>query len=283
MLTNFSENEKEFFRKILVEFDTRIDGREKLTMRNFEIFEDVIPSCFSSLKIRLTDYDKEILITIKGELQNEKSNKNKNDRNDIDIQEDYDTNDSIILNIDSINKIEDIKLKQKIEDQIRKLVLRKLDKNLFFLKDNKGENTNYNWKLYIDVLIFDSVKITYLQIISLAIKKALFNLKLPNLVFFKNEINGLIEYDLAENYENEAFMAKEIYIDFHNKIPDVYVFSLINNNAYLDPNDEEEVNSNSIIIASKLNGKIENIESIGSSVELNKIMEVSNIIKNLGE
>ena len=55
-------------------------------------------------------------------------------------------------------------------------------------------------------------------------------------------------------------MAKEINIDFQNKIPDLYIFSLINNVAYLDPNDEEEVNSNSIIIASKLNGKIENIE-----------------------
>jgi len=274
MLTNYSENEKEFFKKIIIDFDTRIDGREKLTMRNYEITEDVIPSCFSSLRLKLIDYDKEILITIKGELlkENNKTQENSNL-----------TNESIILNIDSINKIEDIKLKQQIEENIRNLILRKLDQNLFFLKDNKGEITNYNWKLYIDVLIFDSVKITYLQIISLGVKKALLNLKLPNLIFFKNEITGIIEYDLAENYENEEVMAKEINIDFQNKIPDLYIFSLINNVAYLDPNDEEEVNSNSIIIASKLNGKIENIESIGSSVELNKIMEVSNTIKNLVE
>ena len=100
MLTNYSENEKEFFKKIIIDFDTRIDGREKLTMRNYEITEDVIPSCFSSLRLKLIDYDKEILITIKGELlkENNKTQENSNL-----------TNESIILNIDSINKIEDIK------------------------------------------------------------------------------------------------------------------------------------------------------------------------------
>lgn len=271
MLTNFSEHEKEFFKKIITDFDVRIDGREKLKIRNYKITEDVIPSCLSSLKLKLIDFDKEILITIKGELQKENLNTSPEEKE----------NENIFLNLDSINKIEDIKLKQQIEEHIRNLILRKLDQNLFSLKDNKGENTNYYWRLFIDVLIFDTIKITYLQVISLAVKKALLNLKLPNLVFFKNEITGAIEYDLAENYESDLVMAKDININFLNKIPDVFVFSLINNVAYLDPSDEEEVNSNSIIIASRLNGKIENIESIGSSVELNKIMEVSDTIKNL--
>ena len=270
MSTNYSENEKEFFKKIITDFDVRIDGRDKLSMRNFVITNDIIPSCFSSLKLKLADYDKEILITIKGELQ--KENFNNSDEN---------SNEFVLLNIDSINKIDDIKLKLQIEEHLKNLILRKLDQNAFILKDNNGEKTNYNWRLFIDVLIFDSIKISYLQIISIAVKKALLNLKLPNLVFFRNEITGASEFDLAENYENDSIKAKEIAMDFDNKIPDVYVFSLINNNAYLDPNDEEEVNSNSIIIASKLNGNLENIESVGSSVELNKIMEVSNTIKNI--
>ena len=169
MSTNYSENEKEFFKKIITDFDVRIDGRDKLSMRNFEITNDIIPSCFSSLKLKLVDYDKEILITIKGELQKENCSN---------------SDEFVLLNIDSINKIEDIKLKLQIEEHLKNLILRKLDQNAFFLKDNNGERTNYNWRLFIDVLIFDSIKISYLQIISIAVKKALLNLKLPNLVFF---------------------------------------------------------------------------------------------------
>lgn len=273
MATNFSENEKEFFNRIITQFDVRMDGREKLEVRDFQIFEDVIPSCFSSLKLKLTNYDKDILITIKGELQKEK---------DLNTENNESENHSIFLSIDSINKIEDMKLKVNIEETLRNLILEKLEKNLFCLRDNKGDLTNYSWRLFIDILVFDSIKITYLHPICFGIKKALVNLKLPNLVFFRNEITGAIEFDLAENYEGEnSAMAKDINIDFENKIPDMFVFSVINNEAYLDPSDEEEVNSDSIIVLTKLNGEIENVESIGSSVELQKIFEISNKIKNL--
>jgi len=267
MLVNFSENEREFFKKLLCDYDIRADGRDRLSIRSLDISQNVIPSSFSSLKIKLIDSNKEILIAIKADLL-----KFKNEEKICDLNF---TN----VNIDSINKIEDINLKNEIEDYIKNLILNKIDNKIFFLKNENNENTEYYWRLYIDVFLFDSVKITYLQIISLGVKQALLYLKLPKLIFFKNEISGISEYDLIENYKDISEQEKEVPLPL-NEIPDILVFSLINNTLYIDPSDEEESISNSIIIASKLNQNLESIQSIGSSVDLNKILDISNILKN---
>ena len=267
MLANFSENEKEFFKKLLCDYDIRADGRDRLSIRSLEVKTDVIPSCFSSLKIKLVDSNVEILIAIKADLMK------------LNNQEDIQDMTFTTVTLDSMNKIDDIKLKNEIEEYLKQLILNKIDKNIFFVKNESNENTENYWKLSIDVFIFDSIKITLLQIISLGIKQALLNLKLPKLIFFKNEISGISEFDLIENYKNISEMEKENSLPFNN-IPDILVFSLMNNVIYVDPNDEEEAISNSIIIASKINKNLESIQSIGSSVDLNRIMDITNIIKN---
>jgi len=267
MMVNYSENEKEFFKKLINDYDIRADGRDRLSIRSLEIKNDVIPSSFSSLKIKLLDSNKEILIAIKADLLKLKNNDAINEINFTNVS------------VDSINKIEDINLKIEIEDYLNSLILNKIEKNVFFIKNENNENTDHYWRLYIDVILFDSIKITYLQIISLGIKQALLNLKLPKLIFFKNEISGMSEFDLIENYKDISEFEKEDSLSF-NEIPDILVFSLMNNNLYVDPSDEEESICNSIIIASKVNKNLDSIQSIGSSVDLNKIMDISNIIKN---
>lgn len=264
MLVNFSENEREFFKKILSDYDIRADGRDRLSIRSLDIKQDIIPSCFSSSKIKLIDSNKEILFVIKADLMKIKGKENP---------------EFTSISIDSMNKIEDLKLKSEIEEYIRNLILAKIDRKIFFIKNENNEITEFYWKLYIDVFIFDTVKLTYLQVIALGIKQALLNLKLPKLIFFKNEISGISEFDLIENYKDISETDKESNLPF-DAIPDILVFSLINNVLYVDPSDEEEAISNSIIIASKIDKKLESIQSIGSAVDLNRILDITNIIKN---
>lgn len=269
-MTNYSENEKEFFKKILCDFDIRADGRDKLSIRNLEFKYDIIPSCYSSIKVKLVDTEKEMIIAIKGDL--------------IKATEDTQQNseiEHITLNVDCMNKIEDMNIKIEIEDYIKNLVLKKIHKNFFYVLNENNENSGYYWKLYIDVFLFDNIKITLLQIISLGIKQALLNLKLPKLIFFKNEISGVTEFDLIENYKDVCDVEKEIPIE-NIDIPDILVFSLLNNVIFMDPTDEEESISNSIIISSKNNQSLDSLQSIGTSVDLNKIMDISNIISNFG-
>jgi exosome complex RNA-binding protein Rrp42 (RNase PH superfamily) len=267
MLVNFSENEREFLKKILSDYDIRADGRDRLSLRSLELKPDSIPSCFGSLKIKLVDSNKEILFAIKADLLKAQS------------QTAHENLDFFSISLDSMNKIEDLKLKSEIEDYIRNLILAKINKEIFFVKNDNNEITEYYWRLYIDVFIFDSVKITYLQLISLGVKQALLNLKLPKLIFFKNEISGISEFDLIENYQDVSEADKEVNLAFA-AIPDILVFSLINNVLYLDPSDEEEAISNSIIIASKVGKNLESIQSIGSVVDLNRIFDITDIIKN---
>lgn len=265
MLVNFCENEREFFKKILSDYDIRADGRDRLSLRSLELKQNLIPSCFSSLKIKLLDSNKEILFAIKADLLKLNST---SARENLDFTS---------ISIDSMNKIEDLKLKSEIEGYVKNLILAKICKEIFFVKNENNEATEYYWKLYIDVFIFDTVKITYLQAISLGVKQALINLKLPKLIFFKNEISGISEFDLVENYKDVSESEKEVNLPFEN-IPDILVFSLINNQLYVDPSDEEEAISNSIIIASKVGKRLESIQSIGSTVDLNRIMDITNII-----
>ena len=267
MLVNFSENEREFFKKIICDYNIRADGRDTLSIRSLEIKPEIIPSCFSSLKIKLVDSNKEILFAIKADLLRIKS------------PAALEGIEFASISIDSMNKIENLKLKIEIEEFIRNLILAKIDKNIFFVKNENKEITDFYWKLYIDVFIFDTIKISYLQVISLGIKQALLNLKLPKLIFFKNEISGVSEFDLIENYKDVSEKDKESNLPFE-AIPDILVFSLMNNVLYVDPSDEEEAISNSIIIASKVDKKLESIQSIGSAVDLNRIFDITNIIKN---
>ena len=69
----FSENEIAFFKQLLLDFDVRIDGRNKMDIRKYSIEKNNINNCFSSIKLTYNNSKNDIIFAIKGEL---KLNKN---------------------------------------------------------------------------------------------------------------------------------------------------------------------------------------------------------------
>ena len=49
-MNQFSENEIAFFKQLLLDFDVRIDGRNKMDIRKYNIEKNTINNCFSSVK-----------------------------------------------------------------------------------------------------------------------------------------------------------------------------------------------------------------------------------------
>jgi exosome complex RNA-binding protein Rrp42 (RNase PH superfamily) len=260
MLTNYSENEKIFFKKILLDYDIRIDGRDKLEIRDYQITKDIIPSCLSSIKISYNNYQKDILLTIKGEITD-----NINDK-------------LLNISIDSMYKQDDInnKIKKEIENYIDILILSKIDKSNF----NINNSNQYYWKLYIDIFIFDYLQLSLLQLISIGIKELLYNIRLPKLILFKNNITNNIEYDIIETYEDISEQDK-IYLLDRLQISDIYIFAIINNSLYLDPIEEETSICNCLIIVSSNNTIINSIQSVGTSIDIQQMFDISSIIKSI--
>ena len=67
-MAHYSENEIAFFNQLVHEYDIRIDGREKMEFRNYLITNDIITTCFSSLKISYNNSKNEIIFAVKGEV-----------------------------------------------------------------------------------------------------------------------------------------------------------------------------------------------------------------------
>lgn len=262
---NYSQNELDFFRTLLFDYDIRIDGRTKLSIRDYDMLTDVIPSCLSSLKLTYNDNQKEILFTVKGEIVHGGGDLHGLRREKL-----------LSVSVDSMYKIEDLKLKKEVENQIENLLLSKISFDA--LKVNKSSDEFY-WKLYIDVYIFDVLKVSLLQMLMLGIKHLLKNVKLPRVVVFTNEITGNKEFDLVELYEDVAEQEKEYVMEVD--VPDVFVFAILNNNIFLDPTEEEFSISSSTVIISSHKGRVEEVQSLGSSVDIHKIQEFSAIIQSL--
>ena len=111
-MAHYSENEISFFNQLLYEYDIRIDGREKMEIRNHEIKQDIVTTCFSSLKICYNNSKNEIFFAIKGELV-PTSTINENNK-------------VINLNIDSIQKSnENTKVKSQIENILNSMLIEK--------------------------------------------------------------------------------------------------------------------------------------------------------------
>lgn len=261
-MLNYSQNELDFFRTLLFDYDIRVDGRNKLTMREFYTQSDVIPSCLSSLKISYNDNQKEILFAVKGEIIPKSS-----------LKDDK----LLYVSVDSMYKIDDAKLKREIENHIENLILSKISYD--HLKINKAHE-EYYWRLYVDIYIFDLLKMNLLQLLMVGVKTVIKNVKLPGLVLFTNEITGNVEFDLLEVYQDVSEKEKEYSLNEDLSIPDVYIFAVINNTIFLDPNEEEFSIADSIVIISSHNDKITNVQSIGSSVDIQKLQDISSLIKS---
>jgi len=263
-LLNYSQNEIEFFRTLLFDYDIRVDGRNKLTLRDHNLYLEVLPSCLSSLKITYMDNQKEILFAIKGEIVSRDS---------------FRSNDKLIsVSLDSMYKIEDVKSKKHIEDLIEELILSKIDKDALRINQNFED---FYWKLYVDIYVFDVIKMSLLQLLMIGVKAALRNISLPRLSVFTNEITGNKEYDLVEVYEDVSELEKEFSLRELIKVPDVFVFAILNNSIFLDPTEEEFSIATTIVIISSYEGKVTNFQSIGSNVDLQLINDISGLIKSL--
>ena len=274
----YSDNEIAFFKQLLLDFDIRIDGRDKTQIRKYDIEQNVINNCFSSLKMIYNNSKNEIIFTIKGELVKENlEDKNKEE------EKNNENNLKIIINIDSMAmtnrgpSAEEYKIiKNKMESLINKLMISKINTNSLII--NKDEPKLY-WKLYLDIFVFDDLRMSLFQLISIGIKNTLLNVKVPKMIIFRNEIDDKFEYDLRKNYEDLTIEDSEKKINF--SVPNIYVFSIVNNNLYLDPCDEEIIITPSNLYISEENKKILNIESVGDSADPILYTQIREIIKNI--
>ena len=267
---NFSENEIAFFKQLLLDFDIRIDGRNKMDIRKYAIEKNTINNCFSSVKLTYNNTKNEIIFAVKGELIKEDEEKSQD-------------NLRIELNISSMSmnskgqNTEDLKLvKNKMESLINKLMISKINTDCLIINE---KNPKLCWKLYLDIFVFDDLRISLFQLISIGIKETLLNIKVPKIIPFQNEVDDKFEYDLMQNYKDLTMEDSEEKIKFD--IPNIYVFSIFNNNLYLDPCDEELIITPSKVYISEFNKRILNIESIGDSVEPILYSQISDIIQNL--
>ena len=271
-MNQYSENELAFFKQLLLEYDVRVDGRKKMEKRKYKIEYDIINNCFSSLKLTYNNSKSEMIFAIKGELLKEEEQ-----------TEDSNYSDKIVVSINSMayktSQSEEYKTtKNKMEYLINNLIVSKISTDSLFID---GSSQKMSWKLYLDIFIFDELRMSLFQLISIGVKKILENVKVPKLKVFQNEIENNIEYDLKTNYEDIKYEDSEEKIKLD--IPNVYSFAILNNFLYLDPSDEELMITSCSLYLNEKNKKILNVESIGDSVDPVLYSQLSNIINNLQE
>ncbi len=119
-----------------------------------------------------------------------------------------------------------------------------------------------------------------LQLLFIGVRSLINNLKVPRLVIFTNKITGNKEFDLIEVYQDVSENEKEMLLFDSLILPDVYVFAILKDSILLDPNEEEFTIASSIVIVSSHKEKIINVQSIGSSVDVNKLHEISILVKS---
>lgn len=265
-MKNYSDNESEFFKTILLDYDIRTDGRNKLALRNFEIIHNVLPSCLSSVKLTYEENQKEILFAIKGDIVH------------LDSSFDASREKLFQVSIDTMYKLDDPKLKKQLENYIETLTFGKISIDAFKVDKN---NNNYFWKFYLDIYVFDTLKMSLLQILAIGVKNVIKKIKTPRIVLFTNEITGAKEYDLIENYEDVTESEKEIALFEEIELPEIFVFAEFNNTVYLDPTEEETSVASSMVIVSSFKDKTTSIQSIGASVDIQKILDLNSLLKDI--
>lgn len=265
-MNHYSTNEINFFKLLLLEHNIRIDGREKMSMRKYDIQLDIVTTCFASLKLSYyNNSKKEILFAVKGEIKALSSLSSLQDA------------ELITINIETMGKTDDsvLKAKSEIEALLNELMISKLSKESFIIPES---NPQLVWKFYVDIYIFDDIQLSLFQLLAIGIRKVLKKIRLPKVITLYNEITKTNEYDLQSNYADLPDNQCEYLLKL--SIPKVYCFSLINNTLYLDPTDEECYVANCIIFLSELNNEIIRVQSIGSNVDPSIMLDLGKIILN---
>ena len=271
-MNQFSENEIAFFKQLLLDFDVRIDGRDKMDIRKYYIEKDIINNCFSSIKLTYNNSKNEMIFAIKGELIKENQETLNEENNKVNNKIELNIN-SMSMNIKGQNAEESKAIKNKMESLFNKLMISKINTDCLIINENKPK---LYWKFYLDIFIFDDLRMSLFQLIAIGIKETLLNVKVPKMIAFQNEVDEKFEYDLMQNYKDMTMEESEEKIKL--EIPNIFVFSIFNNNLYLDPCDEELIITPSNLYISEYNKKILNIESIGDSVEPILYSQISDII-----
>ena len=271
-MNQFSENEIAFFKQLLLDFDVRIDGRDKMDIRKYYIEKDIINNCFSSIKLTYNNSKNEMIFAIKGELIKENQEAINEENNQENKKIELNIN-SMSMNTKGQNAEESKAIKNKMESLFNKLMISKINTDCLIINENKPK---LYWKFYLDIFIFDDLRMSLFQLIAIGIKETLLNVKVPKMIAFQNEVDEKFEYDLMQNYKDLTMEESEEKIKL--EIPNIFVFSIFNNNLYLDPCDEELIISPSNLYISEYNKKILNIESIGDSVEPILYSQISDII-----
>ena len=195
-MSQYSDNEITFFKQLLLDYEVRLDGRNTMEIKKYDIEQNVINNCFSSLRMTYNNSKNEMIFTIKGELVKGKIEEN-NTNNDNDLK--------ILINIDSMSMTnrgpnsEEYKIiKNKIESLLNKLMISKINTDSLII----NKDPQLFWKLNLDIFIFDDLRMSLFQLISIGVKTTLQNVKVPKMIIFKNEIEDKFEYDLRKNYED---------------------------------------------------------------------------------
>ena len=172
-MAHYSENEIAFFNQLVHEYDIRIDGREKMEFRNYLLTNDIITTCFSSLKISYNNSKNEIIFAVKGEVTP--------------LSQINETNKVINLSIDSMQKgNENPKIKSQIENLLNNMLIDRTKTDQLIIPDSKPEMV---WKIYVDIFIFDEIKLSIFQMLELGVRKVLSNIKVPKIItFFKETV-----------------------------------------------------------------------------------------------
>lgn len=260
---NYSDNEIAFFNQVLLEYDMRIDGRDKMDIRDYDIIYDVINSTQSSVNLKYNNGKNEMIIAIKGEIVPLESISQK---------------EIITLNVDEMKSSalsDNTKIKNKIEQLLISMIINRTSTESLKIKNSVPTLT---WKIYIDIFIFDELRLSLMQLLSIGIRECIMKLRLPKIRTFFNEVTSANEYDLESKYTDLSMKDSE----YEPKIvpPMIYVFGVINNKLYLDVNDEEFQISNSVIFIATSEKEIIHVESLGNSVNPLMLIELKNVIKN---
>ncbi|KAF6031017.1 EXOSC7 [Bugula neritina] len=203
-----------------VEDNVRIDGRSCLEYRSFEIETGTVSNASGSARVRMANTD--ILVGVKAELGVPALRKP--DEGKLEFFVDCSAN--------ANPKFEGRGGEELANDIASMLSQAYGDKNTLDMRKLCIADGQHCWILYIDVLLLEVGGNLY-DAVSLAVKSALYDTKIPNLTLTTNE-EGQVEIDLSD----DPFDYSEIDVE---NCPILVTCCKIGKSHVIDPSVEEEV------------------------------------------
>ena len=236
-----SNGEKEYLQKLLKN-EERLDGRDKFTQRNIEYELNILPLSPTSCKVRWgVGYGDttEIIVSIINEVS-----LNENTKFQISVKS---LNGSFGSN-QSSNEI-----CQVISNTLDQFLI---NSEVFSKEKLNILNSNYSWKLFIDVLIIKSSGGIYEATMN-GIYQCLSNFTFPHLLVTPGESTNELHFDIDESKLPEKLLNEK-------DLPIVFSFSSINNILFIDPTPLEITTLQSLlVVAISRDGKLLGLTHFG--------------------